>query len=146
MRKIGAIMGIAALAALVSSHLPAGAFSIHLGRFYFHLPLAGHHRHHPMRTNRNEARPRPNESGGDSTAARGRDATEQDDRETRAKLTVVGSVRAAMTHLDREIPNLVLVGPLMPLHEETQLVARLRDVPPPSPLILMLPSLLAPQN
>ena len=62
MRKIGAIMGIAALAALVSSHLPAGAFGIHLGRFYFHLPLAGHHnRHYPMRTNRNEARTRPND-------------------------------------------------------------------------------------
>ena len=90
MRKIGAIMGIAALAALVSSHLPAGAFGIHLGRFYFHLPLAGHHRHHPMRTNRNEARTRPNESGGDSTAARGRDATEQDDRETRAETNTAG--------------------------------------------------------
>ena len=90
MRKIGAIMGIAALAALVSSHLPAGAFGIHLGRFYFHLPLAGRHRHHPMRTNRNEARTRPNESGGDSTAARGRDATEQDDRETRAETNTAG--------------------------------------------------------
>ena len=43
MRKIGAIMGIAALAALVSFHLPAAAFGIHLGRFYFHLPLVGHH-------------------------------------------------------------------------------------------------------
>ena len=85
MRKIGAIMGIVALAALVSSHPPASAFSIHLGRFYFHLPLAGHHRHHPMRTNRNEARTRPNESGGNSTAARGRDAAEQDDREARAE-------------------------------------------------------------
>jgi ABC-type transporter MlaC component len=77
-------MGIAALAALVSSHPPAAAFSIHLGRFYFHLPLPGHHRHHPMRTNRNEARPRPNESGGDSTA-RGRNGAEQNDREARAE-------------------------------------------------------------
>jgi hypothetical protein len=65
---------------------------------------------------------------------------------TRAKLTVVGSVRAAMTHIDQEIPNLVLVGPLLPPHEETQLVARLRDVPPPSPLILITPSLFAPRN
>ena len=41
-----------------------------------------------MRTNRNEARTRPNDvsrSGGDSTAARGRDATEQADREARAE-------------------------------------------------------------
>ena len=85
MRKIAAIMGVAALAALVSFHPPAAAFSIHLGRFYFHLPLVGHHRHHPMRANRNEAQTRPNESGGDSTAARGRDAAEQDDREARAE-------------------------------------------------------------
>jgi PilZ domain len=63
---------------------------------------------------------------------------------TRAKLTVVNSVRAAMTHIDHEIPNLVLVGPLMPPHEENQLVNRLKDVPPPSPLILMIPSLVAP--
>ena len=51
-----------------------------------------------------------------------------------------------MTHIDAQVPNLVLVGPLLPPHEETQLVHRLRDVPPPSPLILMLPSLLAPRN
>ncbi len=51
-----------------------------------------------------------------------------------------------MTHIDQEIPNLVLVGPLMPPHEETELVARLRDVPPPSPLILIMPSLFAPRN
>jgi LTXXQ motif family protein len=38
-----------------------------------------------LRTNRNEARTRPNESGADSTAARGRDAAEQDDREARAE-------------------------------------------------------------
>jgi hypothetical protein len=63
---------------------------------------------------------------------------------TRAKLTVVGSMRAAMTHIDQEIPNLVLVGPLMPPHEENELVTRLRDVPPPSPLILIIPSLIAP--
>jgi hypothetical protein len=88
MRKIGAILGIAALAAVVMSPLPAAAFSFHLGRFYFHLPLAGHHRHHPMRANRNEARTQPNDisrGGGDSTAARGQDAAEQADREARAE-------------------------------------------------------------
>jgi hypothetical protein len=88
MRKIGAILGIAALAAVVMSPLPAAAFSFHLGRFYFHLPLAGHHRQHPMRANRNEARTKPNDisrGGGDSTAARGHDAAEQADREARAE-------------------------------------------------------------
>jgi ABC-type transporter MlaC component len=89
MRKIGAIFGIAALAAVVLFPLPAAAFGFHLGRFYFHLPLVGHHyRHHPTRASRNEARTRPNNvsrSGGDSTAAHGRDATEQPDREARAE-------------------------------------------------------------
>src|SRR5580704_13955905 len=90
MRKIGAIFGIAALAAVVLFPLPAAAFGFHLGRFYFHLPLVGHHnRHNPTRASRNEARTtRPNSvsrSGGDSTAAHGRDATEQPDREARAE-------------------------------------------------------------
>ena len=76
MRKIGAILGIAALAAVVFSPLPAAAFGFHLGRFYFHLPFVGHHyhRHHLMRANRNEARTRPNDvsrGGGDSTAPAG---------------------------------------------------------------------------
>ena len=87
MRKIGAIFGIAALAAVVLFPLPAAAFGFHLGRFYFHLPLVGHHyRHHPTRASRNEARTRPNNvsrGGGDSTAAHG--ATEQRDREARAE-------------------------------------------------------------
>jgi LTXXQ motif family protein len=89
MRKIGAIFGIAALAAVVLFPLPAAAFGFHLGRFYFHLPLVGHHyRDNPTRASRNEARTRPNNvsrSGGDSTAAHGRDATEQPDREARAE-------------------------------------------------------------
>jgi LTXXQ motif family protein len=89
MRKIGAIFGIAALAAVVLFPLPAAAFGFHLGRFYFHLPLVGHHyRLNPTRASRNEARTRPNNvsrSGGDSTAAHGRDATEQPDREARAE-------------------------------------------------------------
>ena len=75
MRKIGAIFGIAALAAVVLFPLPAAAFGFHLGRFYFHLPLVGHpYRHHPTRASRNEARTRPNNvsrSGGDTTAAHG---------------------------------------------------------------------------
>jgi hypothetical protein len=85
MAKIGAILGIAALAALVFSPPRAAAFSIHLGRFYFHLPLAGHHRHHPLRANRNEVRTKSNQGGGDSTAASGRDAAERADREARAE-------------------------------------------------------------
>ena len=89
MRKIGAILGITALAAVVFSPLPAAAFGFHLGRFYFHLPFVGHHyRHHLMRANPNEARTRPNDvsrGGGYSTAARGRNAAEQADREALAE-------------------------------------------------------------
>ena len=79
MRKIGAIFGITALAAVVFPPLPATAFGIHVGPFYFRFPLVGHHyyRHHQyMRTNPNEARTRPNDS-----AAK----TDQTDREARTE-------------------------------------------------------------
>ena len=67
MRKIAAIPGIAALAAVVFSALPTAAFGFHFGPFYFHLPFVGHHyhRHHVYaRGNQNEARTRPNEAAG----------------------------------------------------------------------------------
>jgi LTXXQ motif family protein len=87
MSKIGAILGITALAAVVFTSLPAMAFGIHLGPFYFHVPFVGHHyRHHlHMRANPKEARQRPNDvSGGGSNAARRGNATEQADREALA--------------------------------------------------------------
>ena len=68
------------LAAVIFSPLPAAAFGIHLGPFYFRFPLVGHHyyRHHRyMRTNPNEARTRLN----GVNAAR----TEQTDREARTE-------------------------------------------------------------
>jgi hypothetical protein len=48
MRKIGAILGITALAAVVLSPLPAAAFGIHPGPFYFHVPFVGHHHRHRL--------------------------------------------------------------------------------------------------
>ena len=94
MRKIGAILGITALATVVFSSVPAAAFGIHLGPFYFHVPFVGHHyRHHlHMRANPNDARPRPNDvsrGGSYSTAVRGGNAakTDQTDREARAATT-----------------------------------------------------------
>jgi LTXXQ motif family protein len=89
MQKIGPIFGIAALAVVVFSPPPAAAFGIHLGPFYFHVPLVGHHyyRHHlHMRANPNEAQTGSSDishTGSYSTAARGRYAarTEQADRE-----------------------------------------------------------------
>jgi len=90
MRRFDAIFGITALATVVFSPLPAAAFGVHLGRFYFHLPFVGHHyhRHHLMRANPHEARARPNDvsrGSGDGTAPRGRNASEQADREARAE-------------------------------------------------------------
>ena len=92
MRKIGAILGITALAAVIFSSLPAAAFGIHLGPFYFHVPFVGHHYRHRlhMRANPNEARPRSGDfsSGGSyGTAARGGNAANigQTDREARAQ-------------------------------------------------------------
>jgi hypothetical protein len=86
MRKIGAILGLTALAAVVFSSLPAAAFGIHLGPFYFHVPFVGHRHHLHMGANPNEPRPRPNDvsrGGSYSTAARGGNEakTDQIDRE-----------------------------------------------------------------
>ena len=64
MRKIGAIFGIAALAAVVFSSPPAAAFGLHLGPFHFGLPFVGHHHYRHrlyMRANPKEARIRPND-------------------------------------------------------------------------------------
>jgi LTXXQ motif family protein len=65
MRKIGAIFGITALAAVVFSSPPAAAFGLHLGPLHFGLPFVGHHYHRHrlyMRANPKEAR-RPNDIG-----------------------------------------------------------------------------------
>jgi LTXXQ motif family protein len=55
MRKIGAILAITALAAVISPP-QAAAFSIRLGRFYFHVPFVGHHHRHHLQMRANEAR------------------------------------------------------------------------------------------
>ena len=80
MRKIGAIFGITALAAVIFCPLPAAAFSIHLGSFYFHVPFVGHHHRHRLQMRANEARTRPNDvSRGGAAKA------EQADREARVE-------------------------------------------------------------
>jgi LTXXQ motif family protein len=80
MRKIGAIFGITALAAVIFCPLPAAAFSIHLGPFYFHMPFVGHHHHHRLQMRANEARTKQ------SDVSRGGAAkTEQADREARVE-------------------------------------------------------------
>ena len=96
MRKIGAILGITALAAVVFSSLPPAAFGIHLGPFYFHVPFVGHRHHLHMRANPNEARPRPNDAslgGSYSTAGRGGNTakTDQTDRKAAPAETNTGA-------------------------------------------------------
>jgi hypothetical protein len=88
MRRIAAIFAVTALAVAVFSSPPAAAFGIHLGPFYLHIPLVGHHHYrHPSHgpAKPSDAGTRPNDvSRGDqhNTAARGRYArTEQSDRE-----------------------------------------------------------------
>jgi hypothetical protein len=76
MRKIGAILGITALAAVVLSPLPAAAFGIHLGPFYFHVPFVGHHHRHRLQM---QAKEEPN------NVSRGSAAKKQADREARVE-------------------------------------------------------------
>jgi hypothetical protein len=75
MRKIGAIFGITALAAVVFSSPPAAAFGLHLGPLHFGLPFVGHHYHGHrlyMRANPREARIRPNDiARSDSGSSKG---------------------------------------------------------------------------
>jgi hypothetical protein len=74
MRKIG-VSGIIALAAVILAPLPAAAFGIHVGPFYFRFPLVWHHRHHLyMRTYPNEVRTRRNEVNTARTAPTDREA------------------------------------------------------------------------
>ena len=77
MRKIGAIFGITALAAISFSPTPVTAFGIHLGPFYFHVPFGGYHHRHRLQMRANEARTKPND------VSRGAAKPEQTDREAR---------------------------------------------------------------
>jgi hypothetical protein len=46
MRKIGAVTGVVALAAIALTSPPAAAFGVRVGPFYFGIPFLGHRRHH----------------------------------------------------------------------------------------------------
>src|SRR6516164_2548145 len=75
MRKIGAILGITVLALFMSSPLPAAAYGIHLGPFYFHVPFVGHHHRHRLQM---RAKEEPNKGSRGSAAK-----TQQAEREAR---------------------------------------------------------------
>ena len=48
MRKIGALIAIGGLAAVVLAAPPAAAFGLHIGPFHIGIPFGWHHRHHPL--------------------------------------------------------------------------------------------------
>ena len=80
MRKIGVTLGITVFATVVSSPLPAAAFGIHLGPFYFHVPFVGHHHRHRLQT---RAKEEPNNVPRGSAAE-----TKQADREARGETNI----------------------------------------------------------
>jgi hypothetical protein len=75
--KIGAILGIIVLALVVSSPLPAAAFGIHLGPFYFHVPFIGHHHRHRLHMRAKEEL--------NNVSRRNAAKTQQADREARVE-------------------------------------------------------------
>ena len=66
---------------------------------------------------------------------------------TRTKLTLVDSMDAAMTAIDDEVPNLVILNALIPPQEETRLIARLRELTQATaPQVLFIPALARPET
>jgi len=128
MRKIGALFGITALAAVVFSPLPAAAFGIHLGPYYFHVPFGHHHRHRlHMRANPNEARPRPNDVSRSGAARGGNVAkTEQADREARAPTNT--DVLESCTGLAPGVTNLPIDQIRQTVHPTADQEAALDDL------------------
>src|SRR6516225_11362773 len=128
MRKIGAIFGITALAAVVFSPLSAAAFGIHLGPYYFHVPFGHHHRHRlHMRANPNEARSRPNDVSRRGAARGGNVAkTEQADREARAPTNT--DVLESCTGLAPGVTNLPIDQIRQTVHPTADQEAALDDL------------------
>ena len=133
MRKIGAILGITALAGVVFSPPPAAAFGIRVGPFYLHVPFLGHHYHHHhlhMRANPSEARSKNNDvsRGGYSPAARGGNVakTEQADREALAETNT--EALESCTGLAPGVTNLPIDQIRLIVHPTTDQEAALNDL------------------
>jgi hypothetical protein len=93
MRKIGAIFGITALAAVSFSFQPVAAFGVHLGPFYFHVPFGGHHHRHHLQMRASEARTRPNDvsRGAAKPEQAGREARFETDTQARGSCAALNS-------------------------------------------------------
>jgi len=116
MRKIGAIFGIAALAAVAFSPRTATAFTIHVGPYYFHVPFVGHHHH----------RHHLHGGGSYSTATRGAAKTDQTNHETRAE-TNTGALESC-TGLAPGVTNLPIDQIRQTVHPTADQEAALDDL------------------
>jgi len=116
MRKIGAIFGIAALAAVAFSPRTATAFTIHVGPYYFHVPFVGHHHH----------RHHLHGGGSYSTATRGAAKTDQTNHETRAE-TNTGALESC-TGLAPGVTNLPIDQIRQTVHPAADQEAALDDL------------------
>jgi hypothetical protein len=133
MRRIGAIFGIASLAGVVFSALPAAAFGIRLGPYYLHVPFFGHHHHHHlhMRASPSEARSGPNDisrgTGHSTTAREGNAAkTGQTDRDALAETKTEALQRC--TGLAPGVTNLPIDQIRLTVHPTTDQEAALDEL------------------
>jgi hypothetical protein len=118
MRKIGAIFGITALAAVIFCPLPAAAFGIHLGPFYFHVPFVGHHHRHRLQM---RAKEEPNNVSRGSAAK-----TEQADREARVETNT--QALGSCTGLMPDVANLPIEQIPQTVHPTADQEAALDDL------------------
>jgi hypothetical protein len=118
MRKISVILGITVLATIVSSPLPAAAFGIHLGPFYFHVPFAGHHYRHRLQTRPKEE---PNNVSRGSAAE-----TKQADRRARVETNI--QALGSCTGLMPGVVNLPIGQILQTVHPTSDQEVALDDL------------------
>ena len=118
MRKIGVVLGITVLVTIVSSPLPAAAFGIHLGPFYFHVPFAGHHHRHRQQTRPKEE---PNNVSRGSAAE-----TKQADRRARVETNI--QALGSCTGLMPGVVNLPIEQILQTVHPTSDQEVALDDL------------------
>ena len=118
MRKIGAILGITVLALFMSSPLPAAAYGIHLGPFYFHVPFVGHHHRHRLQM---RAKEEPNKGSRGSAAK-----TQQAEREARIETNT--QALGSCTSLMPSVANLPIEQIRQTVHPTADQEAALDDL------------------
>ena len=119
MRKIGATLGITVLALFMSSPLPAAAYGIHLGPFYFHVPFVGHHHHRHRLQMR--AKEEPNKGSRGSAAK-----TQQAEREARIETNT--QALGSCTSLMPSVANLPIEQIRQTVHPTADQEAALDDL------------------